>query len=119
MLSTAVIVPLSVGQRVAQGLQRMEIVGICGVVGAGTQLLIAIVCAVAGAGFAWFVFASCSGAVISAGATYVVVFTRLAPDLRPSRRLVDRDAARLVLRRGGLFLVLGIASASASRPTRW
>ncbi len=73
--------------------------------------LIAIVCTVAGAGFAWFVFASCSGAVISAGATYVVVFTRLAPDLRPSRHLVDRDAARLVLRRGGLFLVLGIASA--------
>ena len=111
VLSTAVMVPLSVGQRVAQGLQRMEIVGICGVVGAGTQLLIAIVCAVAGAGFAWFVLASCSGAVIAAGATYVVVFTRLAPDLRPSRRLVDRDTARLVLRRGGLFLVLGIASA--------
>ncbi len=111
VVSTAFLIPVSVGQRVAQGLQRMEVVGVCGAIGAFVQLTFAGFCAITGAGFTWWVVASCSSAVISAGLVYVVVFYRLAPDLRPSRALVDRTAARIVLRRGGLFLVLGIAAA--------
>jgi O-antigen/teichoic acid export membrane protein len=111
VLSTALLVPLSVAQRVAQGLQRMEVVGVCGAVGAFVQLGMAAICTIVGAGFTWFVLASCIGGVVSAALAYVLVFYRLEPDLRPSRAMVDRAAARLVLRRGGLFFILGIAAA--------
>lgn len=112
-LAAAVMIPLSVGQRLAQGLQQMHLVGVTGIAGAGFQLAAACACAVLGAGFTWFVFVSSSAALVSAAIAWIVVFYRVAPDLRPTRHLVDRASARLVLQRGGLFLVLGIAGAIA------
>lgn len=111
VVSVATLIPLSVAQRVGQGLQQMHVVGVTGVAGAVVQLIAACVCAVTGAGFAWFVFTSCVGLLASALLAWVVIFRRIAPDLRPSRRLVNRDAARLVRRRGGAFFVLGVAAA--------
>jgi O-antigen/teichoic acid export membrane protein len=111
VVATALLIPLSVGQRLAQGLQRMHLVGVTGAIGMSVQLAVAVGCTVLGAGFGWWVFASSLGSLLAGALAWFVVFHRIAPDLRPSWHLVDRAAARVVLRRGSLFLVIGIAAA--------
>ena len=58
VVATALLIPLSVGQRLAQGLQRMHLVGVTGAIGMSVQLAVAVACTVLGAGFGWWVFAS-------------------------------------------------------------
>ena len=111
VVATALLIPLSVGQRLAQGLQRMHLVGVTGAIGMSVQLAVAVACTVLGAGFGWWVFTSSVGSLLAGALAWFVVFHRIAPDLRPSWHLVDRAAARVVLRRGSLFLVIGIAAA--------
>ena len=93
VVATALLIPLSVGQRLAQGLQRMHLVGVTGAIGMSVQLRGR--CGMHGAGSGVrLVGVHVFGRLVARGAlAWFVVFHRIAPDLRPSWRLVDRAAA--------------------------
>jgi O-antigen/teichoic acid export membrane protein len=109
----ALAIPVAIVQRVQMGLQRgflaslwqclASVLGLIGVVFAIHQQ----------AGLPWLVLAFMGAPLLASAFNSALFFGRMQPEIAPARHAATRDTSLLLLRTGGLFLVLQLVAAVA------
>jgi O-antigen/teichoic acid export membrane protein len=104
-------IPLAVAQRVHFAYQEGWLAHAWTIGGSVASLVAVLAAAAAGAPLPVLVLAMLAGTPLAYLANSVALYVVQRPQLRPRRRLVDREAVRRLLHAGGLFFVLSLAFA--------